>query len=275
MANSAFDPLRNDPFVGSPQPVAITPFPPSAAATATATGHQTAVVSSASSPWALQQQQQQQEQPDDVLLVFSNNSNHQVSNQQAPSVDKTGIGRERTRSSNSNSMASSSVGGAVSSSITGSRGTSRSGGSNLKNKNILDDATIAPPPEKPIAKDYTLSLFHAEADEGPASLPDWNQIKHSGTCLARISLRTLVMKKWKQIFWISYGDHTMLFFKSRFHFEDWAMDPNLSTRQREGLVKLRVDFLNLDASTRKDTEHIRGFQASMIKGKQYKSKGMV
>jgi hypothetical protein len=250
MANSAFDPLRNDPFVGAPQPVAITPFLGQPAA---------AAGSSSASPWALHQQQhqnqQQQEQPEDVLLLFNNsNVTHQTS-----SMDMTAAGSSTKQRARTNSLVSSS-----------------GGSKSKKSNNILDDTTIAPPPEKPVAKDYTLSLFHAEADvAGPASLPDWNQIKHSGTCLARISLRTLIMKKWKQIFWISYGDHTMLFFKSRFHFEDWAMDPNLSDRQREGLVKLRVDFLNLDASTRKDTEHIRGFQASMVKGKYYKSKGMV
>mmetsp|Transcript_4701 Transcript_4701/g.8996 ORF Transcript_4701/g.8996 Transcript_4701/m.8996 type:complete len:381 (-) Transcript_4701:132-1274(-) len=250
MANSAFDPLRDDPFAGAPQPLAITPF-----SAAGGRGQQLAS-SSASSPWALQQQQPQ-EQPDDVLLMFNNtNNSHQ---------------KERPRS---NSIASSRAGGGSTYSVTGSRAASQASGGS-KFVKLLDDATFAPPPEKPVTKNYIQSLFHAEADAAPSSLPDWNLIKHSGTCLARISLRTLIMKKWKQIFWISYGDHTMLFFKSRFHFEDWAMDPNLSMEQREKKVKLRVDFLHLDASTRKDTEHIRGFQTSMIKGKQYKSKGMV
>jgi hypothetical protein len=39
------------------------------------------------------------------------------------------------------------------------------------------------------------------------------------------------------------------------------------------LVKLRVDFRHPSESTRKDTEKIKGFQASAVKGKYYKSNG--
>lgn len=294
MANTAFDPLRDDPFNtnGLPQPVAITPVSSSTPGT--------------SSAWGLMQDQPVVPPQDDVLLHFnasSNNptisdanknsisGNHDYNNpkdyisQYTKSADSSVSYRgmtvpgptmdsNPTTTSNISRSRTASMASAAGISSAGSRSTARSGGSR-KVISVLDDMTIAPPPEKPVAKDYTLSLFHAEAETGQAYLPNWNQIKHSGTCLARISLRTLIMKKWKPIFWITYGEHTMLFFKSRFHFEDWAMDPNLSNRQREALVKLRVDFLDPNLSTRKNDEHILGFQASTIKVKNYKSKGMV
>jgi len=252
MANSAFDPLSNDPFAATPQPtpVAITP------------------VQSAnpSTQWGLEQQGShgQEQAPfadpggqDDILLQF-NNTNISAAKTAPVPVDVTQTRRMRA---DSHASGASSIG-------------SRSARSGSRN-NVLDDMTIAPPPSPPIVKDYTLSAFHAEVDINPKPPPDWDLVKHSGHILARISLRTLVMKKWKQIFWIAYGDHTLLFFKTKDHFEDWAMDPNLSGRQREEKIKLRVDFRHPSKSTSRDTEKIKGFQASVVKGKYYKSNGML
>ena len=88
-------------------------------------------------------------------------------------------------------------------------------------------------------------------------------------------MRTLVMKKWKRIFWITYGNDKMLFFRSQVDFEEWVMNPHLSWNQREKLVKLRIDFEDPNKSTRKDTEQIKGFHASVVKHKFYKSTGNV
>jgi len=246
--NSAFDPLRNDPFAAAapqPTPVAIT----------------TVQSAHPNTQWGLEQQGPygQQQAPlagpgdhDDILLQFNNTN---ISAAPVP-VDVTQARRKRA---DSHASGASSIG-------------SRSARSGSRN-NVLDDMAIAPPPERPIGKDYTLSAFNAEVELSPKPPPDWDLIKHSGFILARISMRTLVMKKWKQIFWIAYGDHTLLFFKTRVHFENWVMDPNLSGRQRDELVKLRVDFRHPSESTRKDTEKIKGFQASAVKGKYYKSNG--
>lgn len=234
MANSAFDPLREDPFeIAQPPVVAITPVQ---------SVHQ-------NTQWGLRQQVPQGQQPpaddtQDILLQF-NNANSHTSRRRADSC----------------ASGASSIG-------------SRSARSGSRN-DVLNDMTVAPPPERPVGKDYSRSAFHAEAEVTPVPPPNWDLVKHSGICLARISMRTLVMKKWKHSFWIAYGDHIMLFFKSRCHFDDWAMDPHLSARQREQLVKLRIDFRNPNFSTRKETENITGFVASSVKRKNYKSNGLL
>ena len=136
--------------------------------------------------------------------------------------------------------------------------------------------------ESPVvgSDDYLDTLEDEEAKENTQRRDDYgaidiNEVTHSGQCIARISMRTLVMKKWKRIFWITYGNDKMLFFRSQVDFEEWAMNPHLSRNQREKLVKLRIDFEDPNKSTRKDTEQIKGFHASVVKHKFYKSTGNV
>ena len=240
MANSGFDPLRNDPFapVVNQQAPAIVP------------------VSSQSQPsnnqWSLQEPQpgQQPETNGDILLQFNNTNSASATNDVAP----------QTRRMRLNSA--SSLG-------------SRSARSGRSGSNVFGNLNVAPPPQHPVARDYTQSQFHAEKELNPRPPPDFNEVTHSGQCIARISMRTLVMKKWKRIFWITYGNDKMLFFRSQVDFEEWVMNPHLSWNQREKLVKLRIDFEDPNKSTRKDTEQIKGFHASVVKHKFYKSTGNV
>ena len=246
MANSAFDPLRHDPFAAVQPPVV--------AITLVHTDQPNAQWGSLQQPVPQggQQQQQQQQQlvphqagddTQDILLQFNNTNTHPPPRRRADS-HASGVSSRSARSGSKN--------------------------------DVLNDMTIAPPPVRPRGdQDYTRSAFHAEAEASPVPPPDWDLIKHSGTCLARISMRTLLLKKWKHVFWIAYGNHTIIFFKSRNYFDNWSMDPNLSRRQREELVKLRVDFHNPNFSTRKETENITGFQASAVKVKHYKSSGLL
>lgn len=237
MANSGFDPLRNDPFAPVPQmsPAIVPVSDPN----------------QPSNQWGLQQQIPPEEQldSDENFLNQFNNTNSATND----------IRQNRRMRANSHGSTTSSIG-------------SRSARSSSK---ILNDPTIAPPPEVPIGKDYSRSLFHAEEEINPAPPPDFNEITHSGYCLARISMRTLVMKKWKRVFWISYGEDTLLFFREKDHFDDWAMNPHLSKNQREELVKLRINVMDPNTSTRKDTERITGFHASKTKAKSYKNGGFV
>lgn len=270
MANTGFDPLRADPFAQiSSQPLVASPQ--------SGTAH---------NQWSLQNQQSPQpmESQEDILLQFS--SSPPPPPQQQPVTPDAPTSVPMRRRANSSASGTSSLG-------------SRSAGGG---PSILDDLTFAPPPELPSNKDYTRSLFHAEEEAIPHTPPDFNLVKHSGTCMARLSLRTLLTKKWKQVFWIvsaqrfmkymyiiyrkcfylhlthnfhakAYGNDQLLFFRNRFDFEDWVMDPNLSFNQREKLVKLRVNFTNPNISTRKDTETIKGFQCSPMKMKSYKTSG--
>jgi len=179
--------------------------------------------------------------------------------------------------------------GTTDSSISGSSHHSHSHSRSHGRSKILDDVNIAPPPEIPMAKDYTQSLFHVEETDGHEHghghghghghvadnipPPSFDQIRHSGYCLARISFRTLLMKKWKQVFWICYGEHceTLLFFKTKEKFEDWIMNPHLNSTQREKMVKLRIDFNN----SADERLGIKGYQVSALKRKRYSSGGLL
>lgn len=252
MAETSYDPLRSDPFQNN----AVVPVPTtlphqgqwSVPGTGTGSGqtphhHGAGVVR-------------------DPLLHFQNENAH-LSTSSIPAKDNTSnIHQQRVRVNTTPDTSSLS-------------GSSRSRHRTGKSK-VLDDANIAPPPDPPIARDYTQSLFHVEDLPGGDSdnnKPSFDQIQHSGYCLARISFRTLIMKKWKQVFWICYGDdcQTLLFFKTKEKFEDWIMNPYLNAAQREQMVKLRIDFNNC-ADERLG---IKGYQVSALKRKRYSSGGML
>lgn len=171
MANTGFDPLRADPFAQiSSQPLVASPQ--------SGTAH---------NQWSLQNQQSPQamESQEDVLLQFSSSPPPKPPQHQPVTPDAPTSVPMRRRA-NSSASGTSSLG-------------SRSAGGG---PSILDDLTFAPPPDTPPNKDYTRSLFHAEEEAVPHTPPDWNLVKHSGTVMARLSLRTLLTKKWKQVFWI-------------------------------------------------------------------------
>lgn len=162
MANSGFDPLRDDPFASVHQSPAIVPVAP------THPGN---------NQWGLQQPPPQPPSNDDILLQFNNTN--------SPTNDVTRTTVQRSRHDSSASQSS-----------LGSR-SARSASSMFGNPNI------APPPSFPAPRDYTQSQFMAEEEVNPAPPPDFNEVTHSGNCIARISMRTLVMKKWKRAFWIT------------------------------------------------------------------------
>ena len=74
-------------------------------------------------------------------------------------------------------------------------------------------------------------------------LPLAEKIVASGFILSRISFRTILFKKWKQGYWIQYGPNTMYFFRSVADYEDWLKNPYHEQRERDYLVKLKVDFI--------------------------------
>jgi len=260
MAETSYDPLRNDPFQNN----AVVPVP-----TSTTLPNQNQGQWSVPGQTSQQQQQQQQQQGggvvEDPLLHFQN---AQPQSQSQPYLQRMGT---------------------TDSSISGSSHHSHSHSRSHGRSKILDDVNIAPPPEIPMAKDYTQSLFHVEETDGHEHghehghghghvadnipPPSFDQIRHSGYCLARISFRTLLMKKWKQVFWICYGEHceTLLFFKTKEKFEDWIMNPHLNSTQREKMVKLRIDFNN----SADERLGIKGYQVSALKRKRYSSGGLL
>lgn len=111
----------------------------------------------------------------------------------------------------------------------------------LDGQSPLDDPMFAPPPSPPI----NMGIPDNTKDTPITStLPSYSMVKHSGNILARISLKSIFLKKWRHIFWISYGDHNVLFFRSRTDFNEWATNPYLTDAERMNLVKLQIDLKN-------------------------------
>lgn len=101
-----------------------------------------------------------------------------------------------------------------------------------------------------------------------APLPDPASARACGSVLTRTSLRTLVLKKWQRTFWVQYGPTSLYIFRSRDDFEDWLHNPYHTQKQRDYLIKLRVDFY--DDLSRKS---VRGYKMTPIKVKAYEKKG--
>lgn len=133
----------------------------------------------------------------------------------------------------------------------------------ISGKTAFDDPKFAPKPPKPHGLENSLSLAQ-KAPFGSSPLPNWELITHSGYVLSRISFRTILIKKWKQTFWVSYGTSMILFFRSKADFEDWVSNPYLTTAEREFLVKLTVDFIQ-DAFK----PGVNGYQVTPLKLKGY------
>ncbi|KAL3796110.1 hypothetical protein HJC23_000613 [Cyclotella cryptica] len=73
-------------------------------------------------------------------------------------------------------------------------------------------------------------------------LPSKTLIHSLGPILTRTSLRSLVLKKWSPAYWMHYGPHTLLLFRTMEQLDDWRYNPYHGKRQREFLIKLRIDF---------------------------------
>jgi hypothetical protein len=102
---------------------------------------------------------------------------------------------------------------------------------------------------------------------GASPLPKAELVKKTGYALSRISFRTIVMKKWKQAFWVQYGSHTMLWFRAQEDFKDWLNNPYHTQAQRNFLIKLAVNFVH-DLYK----PNVRGYQVTQCRVKPYGNK---
>mmetsp|Transcript_12994 Transcript_12994/g.18621 ORF Transcript_12994/g.18621 Transcript_12994/m.18621 type:complete len:642 (-) Transcript_12994:116-2041(-) len=131
------------------------------------------------------------------------------------------------------------------------------------------NADIAPPPPITPARPHAEYLAKQTSSSRTGSsatspLPKPNLVVHSGYVLSRISFRTVLMRKWKQTFWIQYGPTQLLFFRTFSDYEDWLNNPYHTQKARDFLVKLRVDFV----SDLKKTS-VMGYQVTQIRRKPY------
>lgn len=106
-----------------------------------------------------------------------------------------------------------------------------------------------------------------EAPPGASPLPKAELVRKRGFVLGRISFRTIVMKKWKQTYWVQYGPHTMLWFRSQADFDDWLNNPYHVQTERNFLIKLAVNFVH-DLYK----PNVRGYQVTQCRSKGYGNK---
>ena len=132
-------------------------------------------------------------------------------------------------------------------------------------RSVEDNREIVPyrSPQPSPQNKYSQALAR-NAPPGCAPLPKGELVMKSGYILARISFRTILMKKWKQTYWIQYGRHTMLWFRSENHFNEWLSNPYLSQAQRNFLVKLAINFVH-DLYK----PNVRGYQVTQSHTKPY------
>jgi hypothetical protein len=133
---------------------------------------------------------------------------------------------------------------------------------------ILNDKTFAPPPKFSQSLEVTKSQYLHINRQVMSTLPSFGSVKHSGDCLARFSLKSMMIKKWKPTFWIAFGNHQILFFRSRSDFEEWVSNPFLKKEERDQLVKLSVDFVN-----DRHGKNVEGYAISRLTSKAYHRDG--
>ncbi|KAL7532358.1 hypothetical protein ACHAWF_004107 [Thalassiosira exigua] len=139
------------------------------------------------------------------------------------------------------------------------------GGGASRQRNSWDrNADIAPPPPVTSGRNHAEFLAQNSAPVLSSPLPKPELVHHSGYVLSRISFRTVLMRKWKQTFWIQYGPTQLLFFRSFADYEDWVNNPYHTQKAREFLVKLRVDFV---ADLKKSS--VMGYQVTQVRRKPY------
>lgn len=134
----------------------------------------------------------------------------------------------------------------------------------LKTKTVFDDPTFAPPPEFPKGIEKA-RIIAKTAPSNASPLPDPKLIAHSGRILARVSVRSIIMKKWKECFWITYGKSKVMLFRSKSDFDEWISNPYLTHRQRMFLVKLSIEFaVDFDNDI-----HMMGYKVTTQRMKYY------
>jgi hypothetical protein len=138
---------------------------------------------------------------------------------------------------------------------------------NTRLSQYLGNQSFSPPPTMPtnlgVSNFDFVSLGTRREDK--MDLPQIEKVLHSGRILGRISLKSLVMKNWKELFWIVYGHSQIIFFRCKEDYFEWVLNPYLGPTQRDQLVKLSIDFERDISPT-----GIKGYQCTVLKKKNYR-----
>lgn len=146
---------------------------------------------------------------------------------------------------------------------------------------VLGNKSFAPPPRAP----SNMNLQRASSYNAPSQhiasmspLPDFDEIMHSGELMARFSLTSMLIKKWRPTFWIAYGKTQLklLFFRNKIDFEEWISNPLLKVREQNALIKFAIDFkADVRNSGGLKGPLLKGYSLTPIKKKGYANEGML
>ena len=92
-------------------------------------------------------------------------------------------------------------------------------------------------------------------------------VSKSGTILVR-SKAGFFRKSFSEQYWIKYGKHTLLFFKSKEDYREWLSNPILSLEERNNLIHKCIDF-ERDSLSR----NILGYKSTCQYIKRYRGQG--
>lgn len=143
-------------------------------------------------------------------------------------------------------------------------------------KSVLDDPTFAPPPKFPQNLSVEKARFFGDKSDPSgkpvirSTLPSFGMVKHAGEVMGRFSMKSMIIKKWRMVYWIAYGNSQVLFFRSKTDFEEWVSNPYLKKEDRDALVKMSLDFMN-DLHL----PHLHGYKVTTVRKKGYNRNGML
>lgn len=98
-------------------------------------------------------------------------------------------------------------------------------------------------------------------------LPNADHVQNTGIIFTRTSWRSLLMRKWQRSVWVHYGAGAVYLFRSEEDVNTWLNDATLTTKERDALIKVKLDFLS---EIRKP--NVRGYKLTSTKAKIYEKK---
>jgi hypothetical protein len=118
--------------------------------------------------------------------------------------------------------------------------------------------------------DKNLSPTEEEWPHKISPLPSAKLVHASGPIQSRTSLRSLVMKKWSPSYWMHYGPHALLLFRSKEQLDDWMYNPYHGKKAREYLIKQRIDFYGeMSGGDKEGKGGVLGHRILPVKRKSY------
>jgi len=98
------------------------------------------------------------------------------------------------------------------------------------------------PYQPPVQPPVVQQQYQAQQQDTPTTLARMLSGKLHGECLARISMRTLLVKEWKPCFWVFHKPNELLVLRKREDYLDFNVNPYLTAEEKEFLVKKRVNI---------------------------------